>query len=179
MSNYTPSGSSVWWLIVTNPILLSSSLSMVASCGWKWAVISHLDFLCLQEQAHQEEWNCWRGRWDPACSLDLCNFINMLGITVDVLCWLPSHLGFPGDTVIKNPLPTQERQETRVWSLGQEDPLEEEMTIHSNILTWKIPWTEEPGRLKSRELQRVRHNRAQHSSANETNVIKFWLKRCK
>ena len=103
MSNYTPSGSSVWWLIVTNPILLSSSLSMVASCGWKWAIISHLDFLCLQEQAHQEEWDCWRGRWDPACSLDLCNFINMLGITVDVLCWLHSHLGFPGDTVIKNP----------------------------------------------------------------------------
>ena len=38
-----------------------------------------------------------------ACSLGLCDFINMLGITVDVLCWLNSHLGFPGDTVIKDP----------------------------------------------------------------------------
>ena len=40
-------------------------------------------------------------------------------------------------------------QETPVWSLGQEDPLEKEMAIHSNILAWKIPWTEEPGGLQS------------------------------
>ena len=39
------------------------------------------------------------------------------------------------------------RQETQVQSLGQEDPLEEEMAIHSSILVWEIPWTEEPGRL--------------------------------
>ena len=39
-------------------------------------------------------------------------------------------------------------QETQVQSLGQKDPLEEEMTPHSSILTWKIPWTEEPGRLQ-------------------------------
>ena len=44
-------------------------------------------------------------------------------------------------------LPTM--QETRVQSLGQEDPLEKEMATHSNILAWKIPWTEEPGRLYS------------------------------
>ena len=36
-------------------------------------------------------------------------------------------------------------QETQAWSLGQEDPLEKEVTTHSSILTWKIPWTEEPG----------------------------------
>ena len=41
-------------------------------------------------------------------------------------------------------LPMQETQETRIWSLGQEDPLEEEMATHSNILDWKIPKTEEP-----------------------------------
>ena len=40
-------------------------------------------------------------------------------------------------------------QETRVLFLGQEDPLEKEMTIHSSILAWRIPWTEEPGRLQS------------------------------
>ena len=39
------------------------------------------------------------------------------------------------------------RQETQVQSLGQEDPLEEEMATHSSILVWEIPWTEEPGRL--------------------------------
>ena len=48
---------------------------------------------------------------------------------------------------IKNPPTQQETQETWVQSLGQEDPLEEEMATHSRILTWKIPWTEEPGRL--------------------------------
>ena len=42
--------------------------------------------------------------------------------------------------------------------LGQEDPLEEEMTIHSNILAWKTPWTEEPGGLQPKGLQRVRHD---------------------
>ena len=45
--------------------------------------------------------------------------------------------------------------ETRVRSLGQEDPLEEGMAIHSSILTWRIPWTEEPGRLQSMGSQRV------------------------
>ena len=40
-------------------------------------------------------------------------------------------------------------RETQVQSLGQEDPLEKEMATHSNILAWKIPWTEEPGQLQS------------------------------
>ena len=44
-------------------------------------------------------------------------------------------------------------QETQVWSLGWEDLLEKEMAIHSSILEWRIPWTEEPGRLQSRELE--------------------------
>ena len=43
----------------------------------------------------------------------------------------------------------QETQETEVGSLGPEDPLEEEMASHSSVLTWKIPWTEEPDRLQS------------------------------
>ena len=49
-------------------------------------------------------------------------------------------------------------QETWVRSLGQEDPLEKEMATHSSMLAWKIPWTEEPGRLQSMGSQRVRHN---------------------
>ena len=52
----------------------------------------------------------------------------------------------------------QETQKMQVRSLGQEDPLEEEMTTHSSILEWEIPWTEESGGLQSMELQRVGHN---------------------
>ena len=46
-------------------------------------------------------------------------------------------------------------RETRVRPLGQEDPLEKEMAIHSSTIAWKIPWTEEPGRLQSMGSQRV------------------------
>ena len=53
-------------------------------------------------------------------------------------------------------LPTM--RETQIQSLGREDPLEKEMATHSSILAWKIPWTEEPGRLQSMGSQRVRHD---------------------
>ena len=53
---------------------------------------------------------------------------------------------FPGGSDVKC-LPTM--QETHVRSLGWEDPLEKEMAPHSSILAWKIPWTEEPGKLQS------------------------------
>ena len=49
-------------------------------------------------------------------------------------------------------------RETQVQSLGWEDLLEKKMATHSSILAWKIPWTEEPGRLKSVGLQRVGHD---------------------
>ena len=52
----------------------------------------------------------------------------------------------------------QERQETWVRSLGQEDPLEKEVATHSSIFAWEIPWTEEPGRLQSMGSQRVGHD---------------------
>ena len=45
-------------------------------------------------------------------------------------------------------------QEMQAWSLGQEDPLEEEMATHSRTLAWEIPWTEEPGGLQSMEPQK-------------------------
>ena len=51
-------------------------------------------------------------------------------------------------------------QETWVQSLVQEDPLEKGMATYSSILAWRIPWTEEPGRLQSMGLQRVGHDRA-------------------
>ena len=49
-------------------------------------------------------------------------------------------------------------QETWVWSLGREDPLEKEMATHSSILAWRIPWTEEPGGLHSMGSQRTGHD---------------------
>ena len=49
-------------------------------------------------------------------------------------------------------------QETQVWFLGREDPLEKEMAIHSSTLAWKIPWTEETDRLQSMGFQRVGHD---------------------
>ena len=67
-----------------------------------------------------------------------------------------SFKGFTGDSVLKNPAAMQEPW---VQSLGWEDPLEKEMTTHSSIFVWKIPWVEEPGRLHIvHGVARVRHN---------------------
>jgi len=63
--------------------------------------------------------------------------------------------GFPCGSGVKN---SPAMQETRVQSLDQEDPLEEGMTIHSSILAWRIPGSEEPGRLQSIGWQRVKHD---------------------
>ena len=57
--------------------------------------------------------------------------------------------------LVKNP---PAMQKTQVQSLGWEDPLEKGITIHSNILVWRIPWTEEPGRLQFLGLRRVGHD---------------------
>ena len=54
--------------------------------------------------------------------------------------------------LVKNP---PALQETRVWFLGWKDPLEKEMEIHSSILAWEIPWTEEPGGLQSMGSQEL------------------------
>ena len=59
------------------------------------------------------------------------------------------------DQSVKN-LPTM--QETRILSLGRQDPLEKEMATHSSILAWKSPWTEEPGGLQSMGSQRIEPN---------------------
>ena len=64
-------------------------------------------------------------------------------------------MGFPGGSVVKNFSAMQELQETWVRSLGWEDSLEEGMATPSSILAWRIPWTEEPGRLQFMGSQRV------------------------
>ena len=61
-------------------------------------------------------------------------------------------MDFPGGSESKA---STYNAETRFQSLGGEDPLEKEMATHSSILAWKIPWTEEPGRLQSMGSQRA------------------------
>ena len=68
-------------------------------------------------------------------------------------------------------LPTM--RETQVQSLGREDLLEKEIATHSNILAWKIPWTEEPGRLQSFRSQRVGHDCATSLSLSALEVWKL------
>ena len=63
---------------------------------------------------------------------------------------------FPSGSVIKNPLAMPETQETRVWSLYQEDLLGKEIATHSSIPAWKIPWTKQASRLQSVGPQRVK-----------------------
>ena len=65
-------------------------------------------------------------------------------------------MGFPGGSVVKKIHLLV--QGTGVPSVGQEDPLEEEVATHSSILAWKVRWTKEPGGLQSRRSQRVGHN---------------------
>ena len=71
-------------------------------------------------------------------------------------------------------------QETQVWSLGWGDPLEKEMTAHSSVLAWKIPWMAEPGRLLFMGLQRVRHDWATSLSLSRNKDLcilftRYWI----
>ena len=69
----------------------------------------------------------------------------------------------------------QETQEMWVRSLSQEDPLKQEMATHSGMLSWKIAWTEEPGRLQSTGSRRVGHNRAtEHTHTQEMDNLISW-----
>ena len=72
---------------------------------------------------------------------------------------LTSFMGaFPMAWQVKNPPVMQETHEMRVRSLGQEDPLKQEMATHFTISAWKIPRTEKPGKLQSKGSQRVGHD---------------------
>ena len=90
---------------------------------------------------HIWAWTCWIQRW--------YQFI------------LPLVVGSSGVAAGKES--AYQCKKTQVWSLGQEDPLEEEMATHSSVFAWKIPWTEDPSGLQFGGLQRVGHNWAQHS----------------
>ena len=81
----------------------------------------------------------------------------ILNFTIRILEQLAVRMDFPGGASGKEPTCQCRRHETHVQSLGQEDPLEEEMATQFSILAWRIPWTEESGRLQSIGSQRVRY----------------------
>ena len=87
--------------------------------------------------------------------------------------------GFPGGASGKERACQGSRHKSWVRSPYQEDPLEEEMAAHSSILVWRIPWTEEPGRLSSMRSQRVRHDWSDwpHTAGlwRRTNICLFLL----
>ena len=99
---------------------------------------------------------------------DLCPAKKILGMSV-------RSLGFPGGSVIKNPPAMQEPQETWVWSLGQEGPLEEGTATYCSILAWRILWTEEPGRLQSlgvtKSWTQLKRLSSSSSQGNRSSVI--------
>ena len=80
--------------------------------------------------------------------------LSMQGLHCIMRNLLLLHMGFPGGSVVN----LLAMLDTRVQSLSQEDPLEEEMATHSSILVWEIPYTEEPGGLQSLGSQRVGHD---------------------
>ena len=85
--------------------------------------------------------------------------------------WLPSLGIFPVAQMVKNLFAMQE---TQVQSLGREDPLEKGMAIHSSILAWRIPWTEEPGGPQFMGLQRVGHDWVTNTTANIRSSTLAW-----
>ena len=105
----------------------------------------------------------------PDAGENLCN--EFFIFTTHLLWILDIQLGFSGGTNGKESTCNAGDKEMHVLSLGWEDPLEKEMATCSSILAWKIPWTEEPDRLQSMGLQRVRHAWAQHRHSIEILVL--------
>ena len=100
----------------------------------------------------------------------------ILSPSADSRPWITSKviltLGFHGGSLVKN-LPA--RQVTRVQSLGWEDPLEKEMATHSSIRAWRIPWTEDPGRLQFMRSQRIGHDLVTKQQQYYLQVSKCYL----
>ena len=95
---------------------------------------------------------CSERIWPPCCQ-DIQELLKNFGINTNFM-------SFQVVLEVKNLLPMQETQATRVQSLGQEDPLEQEMEFCSSSLACKIPWTEGPGGLHSMGSQIIRYDRA-------------------
>ena len=116
---------------------------MFWGCVWWYSVYCHIDSIDFSSAVFPSKYS--------------------LSLTWYPLLWNEDNL----KNQIKN-LPAI--QETRVWSLGWEDPLEKGTAAHSRILTWRIPWTEEPDGL---QLQRVKHYWATNTSLIKSSSLIF------
>ena len=108
-----------------------------------------------------EDFSTWVSLYAHICSCMLCVTSRYHSIPFLSLSWkayLKKSKSYTNSLVTQRLKHLPARRETRVQSLGREDPLEKEMATHFSILAWKIPWTEEPGRLQSTGSQRVRHD---------------------
>ena len=104
--------------------------------------------------------------------LPLCQGSNFTFWCFLALSLLKRDWSSPDDSVIKNPPAKQETQNTQVWSLHQEGPLEKEMATYSSMLAWEIPWMEKPGGLQSMGSQKAGHNLAtKQIAARETGYL--------
>ena len=95
----------------------------------------------------------WPAAWLGALSVAVPAWDLLKKVTF-IIFYLHQEIPYVAQTV--KSLPTM--RETQVQSLGWEDVLEKEMATHSSVLAWKIPWTEDPGRLQSLGSQRVGHD---------------------
>ena len=165
---------------------------MTQRLSWTEACTVHLPQL-LEKRAHWPKvknvhvkhsgdslCTCWSGFFDilMECAPDLFSVLcsdRYRTVLEIVLLWRSSSVIWelsPGckpwaslmAQLVKNLPATQEIKEVQVQSLGWEDPLEQETATHCGILTWKVPWTEEPGEPQSKGSQRVGHDWAQAHS---------------
>ena len=89
----------------------------------------------------------------------------------EIHLWFPAwHYERTPTLIVQSVKNLPARQETGVWFLGGEDPLEKEMTTRSSILAWRISWTKEPGRLQSMGSHRVRHDWAPERACARTHT---------
>ena len=116
--------------------------------------LSHPDLSKASSKVHHKHHSPGQPSWShhPPTG-PLCHFLKQLYFFI----WLYQVSGTSLVAQRLKGLPAM--RETRVRSLGREDPLEKEMATHSSILAWRIPWTEEPGGLQSMVSQRVGHDR--------------------
>ena len=124
------------------------------------------DMVCIQDGIlliHEKEWNNAICRTWMHLEVIILSEISQKKTNI---IWYNLYKDFPIAQTVKNLLAMEE---TRVRSLGQEDPLEKGMPIQSSILAWRIPWTEDPGGLQSMGSQRVGHD-----WMTNTHIICIW-----
>ena len=111
----------------------------------------------------------WGCKESDTTRIDLANTLTLINYSP-----FPTRVASLVAQLVKN-LPTM--QEIRVQFLGQEDPLEKEMATYSSILAWRIPWTEEPGRLQSTGSQKSRHDLATKQQQRKDRNADYLLSR--